>query len=67
MVKNFEQILHICDVKRRKHNSSVAVLPNTGYSKCLKYIRDHALSTPDDEKRFIDHYNSVLAKEIAAR
>lgn len=68
VVKNFEQILHICDVKRKKHNSSVAVLPYNGYTKCLKYIRDHPLtSIPEDEDRFIEHYNSVLAKEIAQR
>ena len=68
VVKNFEQILHICDVKRKKHNSSVAVLPYNSYFKCLKYIRDHPLtSIPEDEERFINHYNSVLKKEIAKR
>ena len=68
VVKNLEQILHICDVKRKKHNSSVTVLPYNGYTKCLKYIRDHPLtSIPEDEDRFIKEYNRVLEKEIAAR
>ncbi|MBR2557338.1 MAG: hypothetical protein IKE95_03060 [Methanobrevibacter sp.] len=68
VVQDFEQILYICDVKRKKHNSSVAVLPYNGYTKCLKYIRDHPLtSIPEDEERFIEHYNRVLSKEIGAR
>ena len=56
VVKNFEDILYVCDVKRKKHNSSVAVLPNTGYEKCLKYIREHHLTCQADEGRFIRHY-----------
>ena len=67
VVKNFEDILYVCDVKRKKHNSSVAVLPNTGYEKCLKYIREHHLSCQADEGRFIRHYKKVLSEEIAER
>ena len=67
VLKDFEQILYVCDVKRKKHNSSVAVLPYNGYTKCLKYIRDHPLTTTEDENLFINQYNSVLRKEIAAR
>ncbi|MBR2558406.1 MAG: hypothetical protein IKE95_08595, partial [Methanobrevibacter sp.] len=44
VVNNFENILYVCEVKRKKHNSSVAVLPNTGYNKCLKFIREHHLT-----------------------
>ena len=68
VLKDFEQILYICDVKRKKHHSSVAVLPYNGYTKCLKYIRDHPLtSIPEDEDRFIQEYSRVLEKEIATR
>ena len=67
VVKNFEEILYVCDVKRKKHNSSVAVLPNTGYEKCIKYIREHHLTCKADEGRFIRHYRKVLAEEIAER
>lgn len=67
VVKNFEDILYVCDVKRKKHNSSVAVLPNTGYEKCLKYIREHHLTCRADEGRFIRHYRKVLSEEVAQR
>ena len=68
VVKNFEEILHINGVKRKSHgNSSVKVLPYTGYTKCLDYIREHHLTTKNDEQRFITHYRKVLSKEIAKR
>lgn len=68
VVKSFESILKICDVKRKKFgNSSVRVLPNTGYTKCLDYIRNHHLSTRADEQRFINHYKKVLKSEISKR
>ena len=61
VVKNFEEILSICNVKRKSHgSSSVKVLPFTGYSNCLGYIKDHHLSTRADEQRFINHYKKVL-------
>ena len=67
VVKNFEDILYVCDVKRKKFNSNVAVLPNTGYTKCLEFIRNHHLTTPADEERFIQHYRKVLANELSDR
>lgn len=67
VIKNFENILYVCDVKRKKHNSSVAVLPYDGYLKCLNYIADHHLTTLADEQRFINHYKKVLASEISQR
>lgn len=67
VVKNFEEILFINDVKRKKFNSDVAVLPNTGYEKCLDYIRNHHLTTKADEGRFIRHYRKVLSEELAQR
>ena len=68
VVNSFESILKICDVKRKKFgNSTVAVLPNTGYTKCLNYIRNHHLSTRADEQRFINHYKKVLKSEMSKR
>ena len=68
VVKNFEEILRICNVKRKSHgSSSVKVLPFTGYSKCLDYISDYHLSTRADEQRFINHYKKVLGSEISKR
>lgn len=68
VVTSFESILKICGVKRKKFgNSSVRVLPNTGYTKCLDYIRNHHLSTRADEQRFINHYKKVLESEISKR
>ena len=67
VVENFEDILYVCDVKRKKFNSDVAVLPNTGYLKCLKLIRENHLTTKADEQRFINHYKKVLAKELSDR
>ncbi|WP_405309927.1 hypothetical protein [Methanobrevibacter sp.] len=68
VVNSFESILKICDVKRKKFgNSTVAVLPNTGYTKCLDYIRNHHLSTRADEQRFINHYKKVLESELSKR
>ena len=68
VVKNFEEILHINGVKRKSHgNSSVKVLPYTGYTKCLDYIRNHHLSTRADEQRFINHYKKVLKSELSNR
>ena len=68
VVNSFESILKICDVKRKKFgNSTVAVLPNTGYTKCLDYIRNHHLSTRADEQRFINHYKKVLENELSNR
>ena len=68
VVKSFESILKICGVKRKKFgNSSVRVLPNTGYTKCLYYIRNHHLSTRADEQRFINHYKKVLKSEMSKR
>ena len=68
VVKNFEEILRICNVKRKSHgSSSVKVLPYTGYTKCLDYISDHHLSTRADEQRFINHYKKVLGSEISKR
>ena len=68
VVKNFEEILSICNVKRKSHgSSSVKVLPFTGYSNCLGYIRDHHLSTRADEQRFINHYKKVLKNELSKR
>ena len=68
VVKNFEQILYVCDVKRKSlGNSSVNVLPYTGYEKCLNYIREHHLTSRGDEQRFINHYKKVLSKELGKR
>ncbi len=68
VVECFEEILKICDVKRKRHgNSSVRVLPFNGYTKCLKYIREHHLTCKADEKRFITHYKKVLSQELAQR
>lgn len=67
VVENFEDILYVCDVKRKKFNSDVAVLPNTGYLKCLKLIRENHLTTKADEQRFINHYKKVLANELSDR
>lgn len=67
VVKNFEEILYVCDVKRKKHNSSVAVLPYGGYNKCMKYLQNHHLVSKADERRFIDYYNKVLSKELSHR
>ena len=67
VVKNFEEILYVCDVKRKKHNSSVSVLPFTGFEQCMEYIRSHSLTSKADEKRFIRHYKKVLSKEISKR
>lgn len=66
--KQFENILKICEVKRKSHgSSSVKVLPYTGYTKCLEYIRTHHLSTRADEQRFINHYKKVLESELSNR
>ena len=68
VISQFESILKICEVKRKSHgNSSVRVLPYTGYTKCLDYIREHHLTTKNDEQRFITYYRKVLSKEIAKR
>lgn len=67
VVDSFEEILKICEVKRKKINSNVAVLPNTGYKRCLKFIREHHLTTKADEQRFINHYKKVLANELSDR
>ena len=67
VVDSFEEILKICEVKRKKFNSTVPVLPNTGYTKCLEFIRNHHLTTPADEERFIQHYRKVLANELSDR
>ena len=67
VVKNFEDILYVCDVKRKKFNSNVPVLPNTGYTKCLDYIRNHHLTCKADEQRFITHYRKVLVNELSDR
>lgn len=67
VVENFEDILYVCDVKRKKFNSNVAVLPNKGYLKCLKLIRENHLTTKTDEQRFINHYKKVLANELSDR
>ena len=67
VVKNFEEILYVCDVKRKKHNSSVRVLPYTGFEQCMEYIRNHHLTSKADENRFINHYKKVLSKEISKR
>ena len=67
VVKNLEEILYVCDVKRKKHNSSVRVLPYTGYEQCMEYIRNHHLTSKADEDRFIHYYKKVLSKEISKR
>ncbi|WP_405271545.1 hypothetical protein [Methanobrevibacter sp.] len=68
VVERFEEILYINGVKRKSHgNSSVKVLPYTGYSQCLDYIRNHHLSTRADEQRFINHYKKVLESELSNR
>ena len=68
VVRNFEEILTICEVKRKKHgNSDKRVLPYNGYNKCLQYIREHHLTCKADEQRFITHYRKVLAKELENR
>ena len=68
VVKNFEEILYINDVKRKSlGNSSVKVLSYTDYEKCLSYIRNHHLTTKADEQRFINHYRKVLEKELSKR
>lgn len=68
VVKNFEEILSICNVKRKSHgSSSVKVLSYSGYTKCLDYIRNHHLSTRADEQRFINHYKKVLKSELSKR
>ena len=68
VVERFEEILYINGVKRKSHgNSSVKVLPYTGYSQCLDYIRNHHLSTRADEQRFINHYKKVLKNELSKR
>ncbi|WP_407424900.1 hypothetical protein [Methanobrevibacter sp.] len=68
MVKNFEQILYIDDVKRKSFGtSSVKVLLYTGYERCLPFIREHHLTTRADEQRFITHYRKVLSEELAKR
>ena len=68
VIKNFEEILYVNDVKRKSlGNSSVKVLPYTGYEKCLAYIRNHHLTTKADEQRFITHYRKVLKKELSKR
>ena len=68
VVERFEEILYINGVKRKSHgNSSVKVLPYTGYSQCLDYIRNHHLSTRADEQRFINHYKKVLKSEMSKR
>lgn len=48
-------------------NSSVPVLPYTGYIKCLDYIKNHHLSCKADEQRFITHYRKVLVNELSDR
>lgn len=68
VVKNFEKILYINDVKRKSlGTSSVKVLPYTGYQKCLPYIREHHLTSKADEQRFINHYRKVLSEELGKR
>ena len=68
VIRNFEQILYINNVKRKSlGTSSVKVLPYTGYEKCLNYIREHHLTCKADEQRFITHYRKVLANELAER
>ena len=67
VVENFEEILFICGVKKKKFNSSVAVLEPFGFEKCLPMIRDHHLTTKADEQRFIAYYHKVVAEQIAQR
>ena len=65
VIKNFEQILGICDVKRKRHGSStVRVLPSTPSNRCLEYIREHHLSCKADPQRFINHYRKVLSQYL---
>lgn len=68
VVENFEDILYVCDVKRKSlGNSSVKVLPYTGYKKCLPYIREHHLTSKADEQVFVDYYRKVLSEELGKR
>lgn len=68
VISDFEDILHVCDVRRKKFgNSSVAVLPYTGYEKCLKYVREHHMTCGADEQRFVNHYRKVLKRELSER
>lgn len=68
VVKNFEQILYVCNVKRKAlGSSSVKVLPYTAYEQCLPFIRDHHLTSRADEQRFINHYKQVLSNELTER
>lgn len=67
VVENFNEIISICGVKKKKFNSSVAVLEPFGFEKCLPMIRDHHLTTKADEQRFIAHYHKVVAEQIAQR
>ncbi len=68
VIKNFEQILYVCNVKRKAlGSSSVKVLPYTAYEQCLPFIKDHHLTSKADEQRFINHYRKVLQKELAER
>lgn len=68
VVKNFENILYVCDVKRKAiGNSTVKVLPYDGIKRCMPFIRDHHLCSRADEQRFADHYKKVLSEELAER
>ncbi len=68
VVKNFEQILYVNDVKRKAlGTSSVKVLPFTGFERCIPFIRNHHLCSKADEQRFVTHYKKVLSEELADR
>ncbi|WP_406537006.1 hypothetical protein [Methanobrevibacter sp.] len=67
VVDNFFDIITACGVKKKKFNSSVAVLEPFGYKKCLPLIRDHHLTTKEDEQRFIAYYEKVMTDQINQR
>ena len=68
VISQFESILKICEIKRKSHgNSSVKVLPFNGYEKAYGYLDDHHLVNRADIKRFVKHYNDVLASELSRR
>ena len=67
VVDNFWDIVTACGVKKKKFNSSVAVLEPYGYKKCLPLIRDHHLTTKEDEQRFIAYYEKVMTDQINQR
>lgn len=70
VIRDFDLILEINRVHRTFDgytDDKIPVLPEMGWNECLDYIREQPLTTGEDEKRFIAHYNKMRQKDLKNR